>query len=655
MAVHSLGTKSLSSMIRRPRITSSRRPFPRNFAVSSLARLQHPDLHPNLHPYRRPSAPAFCCLKAILCVSHHPCSCATLGNSLLRADWSAFTKPRILGQEFSRTYAQHRAAVGVGGSASLNLSEGVLSAGEEQQQTNSGVGKMVAIQDTVELTELEERIFGILAATLNHFNLKTQLRVAGGWVRDKLLGKHSKDIDIALDDMLGRVFCEKVNEYLKMIGEETHSVGVIQSNPDQSKHLETANMRILGMSIDFVNLRAETYTESSRIPQMEFGTPEQDAERRDLTINSLFYNINTKMVEDFTSKGKTDLKLGIIRTPLPPNTTFLDDPLRVCRAIRFGARFNFTLDEELKKAAASDAVRTNLENKVSRERIGHEVELMIMGNQPEKAMKHIDDLSLFSAIFPVSKELEPDPPILENYGRLCVDALQAVTQIFAKIRCASEITNEQRRLLLFGALFLPLHPCTCFLDKRKKKKISVSRYIISESLKLKNNDASGVETLHTTALKFQPLIKQLLQPDSDSPTDMKNRVELGLLFMSCKELWRGALVLASILELPSLKSQKGADIVGLSLDNQAWIDQKVEICNAVEDIVMKLGLNNVWETRPLLDGHKIMDALKLGKGGRQVQEWKEKVMRWQLSHPESKSDECLEWLLEENVKRLKTQ
>lgn len=96
------------------------------------------------------------------------------------------------------------------------------------------------------------------------------------------------------------------------------------SNPEQSKHLETARMKIRGLWVDLVNLRSEEYAHNSRIPTMTFGTPEQDALRRDFTINSLFYNINEGVVEDLTGRGIADMKQGIIRTPLPPRETFLD-------------------------------------------------------------------------------------------------------------------------------------------------------------------------------------------------------------------------------------------------------------------------------------------------------------------------------------------
>lgn len=105
----------------------------------------------------------------------------------------------------------------------------------------------------------------------------------------------------------------QVNEYMTSHGGEISGVGVIQSNPDQSKHLETATMKVHGVWLDLVNLRSETYAEDSRIPEMTFGTAKEDAMRRDLTVNALFYNIHTATVEDLTGMGLEDLRKGIVR------------------------------------------------------------------------------------------------------------------------------------------------------------------------------------------------------------------------------------------------------------------------------------------------------------------------------------------------------
>ncbi|MCO5582800.1 hypothetical protein L7F22_036699 [Adiantum nelumboides] len=225
---------------------------------------------------------------------------------------------------------------------------------------------------TIHLSNLEEKIFDTLKAVLVHFKVDSQLRVAGGWVRDKLLGQKCHDIEIALKTCWERPS--------------------VTRDPKQSKHLESARMKIFGVDIDFVNLRADTYAENSYISSTQFGTPEEDALRRDLTINSLFYNINTGSIEDFTGRGLPDLHEGTIATPLPPKTTLLDDPFRVLRALRFAARFDYSIQEDLRQAAADVAVRTALSNRISREQVGVEIDAMING-----------ELGLYAALLPPSK------------------------------------------------------------------------------------------------------------------------------------------------------------------------------------------------------------------------------------------------------------
>ena len=131
------------------------------------------------------------------------------------------------------------------------------------------------------------------------------------------MGKESADIDIALDDMYGSEFAQMIQDKLYSDADKK-KFGVIKSNSDKSKHLETAVIRVHGMFIDLVNLRAEEYAEDSRVPTTVFGTPEQDAYRRDLTINAMFYNINERKVEDYTRLGVKDLEAGIVRTPMEP-------------------------------------------------------------------------------------------------------------------------------------------------------------------------------------------------------------------------------------------------------------------------------------------------------------------------------------------------
>lgn len=135
---------------------------------------------------------------------------------------------------------------------------------------NSREGSTRSVRDAVVLTEHEERIFAVLlAASAEAFpGRRVVLRVAGGWVRDKLLGTPSHDIDVAIDCMTGAEFAAAVRAFVDAHapGAKETKVAVIKQNPEQSKHLETATMTVLGLPIDFVNLRAEEYSKTSRIP-----------------------------------------------------------------------------------------------------------------------------------------------------------------------------------------------------------------------------------------------------------------------------------------------------------------------------------------------------------------------------------------------------
>jgi tRNA nucleotidyltransferase (CCA-adding enzyme) len=133
------------------------------------------------------------------------------------------------------------------------------------------------------------------------------LRFAGGWVRDKCLGKQSQDVDIAINLLTGTAFAAKLKLYLEdpihlekhgLQAKDVRSVHTIKANPDKSKHLETVTTKIFDLDVDLVNLRKETYTDGSRNPIVEFGTAEEDALRRDATINALFYNVHTRQVSN---------------------------------------------------------------------------------------------------------------------------------------------------------------------------------------------------------------------------------------------------------------------------------------------------------------------------------------------------------------------
>lgn len=237
------------------------------------------------------------------------------------------------------------------------------------------------------------------------------LRITGGWVRDKLLGRPSHDIDVGIDHQSGETFVQGLKSWLELgnaDGATIAKIHKIKMNPSKSKHLETCTINLLGLDIDFVNLRSETYSDQSRIPVIEAGTPSQDAHRRDATLNSLFYNLESLQVEDLTGKGLEDLEHGILRTPLEPRRTFLDDPLRCLRLIRFASTYGFSVDPVALEAMSQEDIKVALNTKISRERIGVELKKVLMGGDVLMGFKLLSKVG-FGSIWgvgdaPLSKE-----------------------------------------------------------------------------------------------------------------------------------------------------------------------------------------------------------------------------------------------------------
>jgi putative nucleotidyltransferase with HDIG domain len=265
-----------------------------------------------------------------------------------------------------------------------------------------------SLKPDIILSKKEEDIFNFLISVKDYFSLKTEFRVCGGWTRDKLMNLHSDDIDIALKDMTGSQFVGYLKKYPnsdKIVGKDF----LVTENIDKSKHLETSGILILGQKVEFVNLRSEFYAES-RIPEMKMGTPETDAYRRDLSINSIFYNIETKQIEDYVG-GISDLKNKILRTPMDPFQTFKDDPLRMLRILRFLSRFNdFSIDSSIIKAMRDPKIHQAYAQKVATERAGPELMKMMVGEDPVDSLKLLFDTNLYQVVFkvPAMEKLHPE-------------------------------------------------------------------------------------------------------------------------------------------------------------------------------------------------------------------------------------------------------
>ncbi|ORD95160.1 tRNA adenylylTrase [Enterospora canceri] len=264
-----------------------------------------------------------------------------------------------------------------------------------------------------ELDEKERLILGLVEEYARTLVPKTVPRVAGGWVRDKLIGIASHDIDIALDTISGEKFVKGLIQYNSL----SVKIGKIEANPDKSKHLETIVVNLHGLDVDFVHLRNEKYTES-RIPTITVGTPEEDAFRRDITVNALFYNIYTKEIEDFTGRGLNDLKNKIIDTPLDPMKTLLDDPLRILRVFRFHAKLNFTISDRFYQSIKNQNIKDAFRTKVSAERVWAELQKMFSYDNGCSGLLDICKHNFIDPIFKIKADDDIYNDAIRFYGRI---------------------------------------------------------------------------------------------------------------------------------------------------------------------------------------------------------------------------------------------
>ena len=219
--------------------------------------------------------------------------------------------------------------------------------------------------------------------------------LVGGYIRDSLLGRYSKDIDISCSGIDSGVALAKA--FFHVLGEgASYSV---------FKRFGTAQVKHKGYVLEFVGMRKESYAEDSRKPRVEAGTLADDLARRDLTINTLALDLScfpdkVKLI-DFHG-GLEDIKHKRLRTPLSPSRTFSDDPLRMLRVIRFATDLGFYMHDGLLDAMRAHRDRLDI---VSMPRITEELNRMILSRVPSVAFKLMSKGSLLGKFFPEMEAL----------------------------------------------------------------------------------------------------------------------------------------------------------------------------------------------------------------------------------------------------------
>lgn len=239
---------------------------------------------------------------------------------------------------------------------------------------------------------LSNPIFSLISKVSNEISLESY--VIGGFVRDYLLKKKlPKDIDIVSIGS-GIALAEKVAEKLP-------------NNPKVSvfKNFGTAMIKADNLDIEFVGARKESYESNSRKPYVESGTLQDDQNRRDFTINAMALSLSEhnfgELIDPFD--GLSDLKNKIIRTPLDPDITYSDDPLRMMRAIRFATQLNFEIEKKSLQAIAKNKDRLKI---ISNERIVDELNKILSSPKPSIGLKLLYETKLLHYILPELVELQ---------------------------------------------------------------------------------------------------------------------------------------------------------------------------------------------------------------------------------------------------------
>ena len=240
--------------------------------------------------------------------------------------------------------------------------------------------------------EINNKIIKAISKSIKGTEYENKVFVVGGFVRDLIMGKDPKDIDLLIDGDINdgagitfaEWFCKKENIFKK------------DSNPLVYGLYGTAMFQFMGEKIECVAPRSEKYQNDSRKPVVSSCTLEDDCFRRDFTVNSLFINISNNELVDYSKNGLNDIKNKVIRSTSNPDIIFNEDPLRILRAIRFATRFNSTIEEKTFEGMKRHVDRLEI---ISKERIQDEFSKMITSDNPEFAIRLLFEIGAYKYVF----------------------------------------------------------------------------------------------------------------------------------------------------------------------------------------------------------------------------------------------------------------
>ncbi|KAI8623590.1 putative poly(A) polymerase [Xylariaceae sp. FL1651] len=491
-----------------------------------------------------------------------------------------------------------------------------------------------------------------------------EIWITGGWVRDRLLGIPSSDLDLALSKVTGREFgkflekfsAEPEIEYKYHLKADELGISdskftrfhIMERNADMAKKLETAGGKLFGLDVDLVNLRKEVYNGQSRTPDMEFGTPEEDAFRRDATVNAIFFHLEKLEIVDLTGRGLKDLDARIMRTPLDPRQTFMDDPLRVLRLIRVGSKLGFALHSEATQCMKDNEIRQALDTIITRDRINIELFKMMRDSNAAIAFQHIFESNLYIPVFfrldsPLLQTLQAESPILGSstlppWPRTWPRAYQLLAYILTDSSNLGKIIQSEEDVhhLWIMAAYAPM---AGLRQKMLGRVVQEATTALRLPTKISKILESALKNFDSILAVLDNTATQLEKPSA--------RSVVGMALRSWGTTWSTQVtyvMLAQAVYAQQTSTTSTPSVLASSMDG-ALAGPLLKPFSAFADFVCDQGLRDAHIQRPLLDGNEIQKLFGLQKGGKYLKSALDGLMEWQFENTDGQAEDAKTWLL----------
>lgn len=257
------------------------------------------------------------------------------------------------------------------------------------------MNKLLKIQDA-KYVRLIEKLRELVKGSV----FEGKLYIVGGFVRDAILGNPIKDVDLVVEAPDGGIGFATWATYNTNCFVATKNPCLFP-NYGTAKFQFTNDPEVADIELECVQTRKEKYNKESRNPATAYGTIEEDAMRRDLTINALYYNVSTDEICDFTKRGLDDIENHIIRTTGDADVIFEDDPLRILRVVRFSTRLGWPIEKNTWIGMITNSKRVNI---LTQERVTDEINKMLLCDNPGEAILKLDRCNVLHRIIPSMAE-----------------------------------------------------------------------------------------------------------------------------------------------------------------------------------------------------------------------------------------------------------